>query len=86
MRDDRALFELLILEGAQAGLAWITILRKRDGYRRAFDGFDPSPGGRPTVRPMSIACWPMSGSCATVPRWLRPSGTRVPGCEWPIQM
>ena len=41
LRDDRALFELLCLEGAQAGLAWITILRKRDGYRRAFDGFDP---------------------------------------------
>ena len=38
--DDRHLFEMLILEGAQAGLAWITILRKRDGYRRAFDGFD----------------------------------------------
>lgn len=39
-RDDRALFELLILEGAQAGLSWETILRKREGYRRAFDGFD----------------------------------------------
>ena len=38
--DDRALFELLILEGAQAGLSWSTILKKRDGYRRAFDGFD----------------------------------------------
>ncbi len=40
-RDERHLFEMLILEGAQAGLAWITILRKREGYRRAFDGFDP---------------------------------------------
>jgi len=39
--DDRALFELLILEGAQAGLSWITILRKRENYRRAFAGFDP---------------------------------------------
>jgi DNA-3-methyladenine glycosylase I len=39
--DDRHLFEMLVLEGAQAGLAWITILRKRDGYRDAFDGFDP---------------------------------------------
>ncbi|AOF82032.1 DNA-3-methyladenine glycosylase I family protein [Methyloversatilis sp. RAC08] len=38
--DEAALFERLILEGAQAGLAWITILRKREGYRRAFDGFD----------------------------------------------
>lgn len=42
LRDERSLFELLTLEGAQAGLAWITILRKRDGYRRAFDGFDPA--------------------------------------------
>lgn len=38
--DDRALFELLTLEGAQAGLSWTTILRKREGYRRAFAGFD----------------------------------------------
>ena len=40
LRDPHRLFELLCLEGAQAGLAWITILRKRDGYRSAFDGFD----------------------------------------------
>jgi DNA-3-methyladenine glycosylase I len=39
--DDRTLFEFLVLEGAQAGLSWSTILKKRDGYRRAFDGFDP---------------------------------------------
>ena len=39
--DDRLLFEFLILEGAQAGLSWITILRKRENYRRAFDNFDP---------------------------------------------
>ena len=38
--DDRQLFEMLILEGAQAGLSWNTILNKREGYRRAFDGFD----------------------------------------------
>ena len=41
VHDDRRLFELLILEGAQAGLSWITILRKRENYRRAFAGFDP---------------------------------------------
>ena len=41
LHDDRRLFEMLILEGAQAGLSWITILRKRDAYRKAFDGFDP---------------------------------------------
>ena len=40
LHDDRALFELLILEGAQAGLSWSTILNKRENYRRAFDGFD----------------------------------------------
>jgi DNA-3-methyladenine glycosylase I len=40
LRDDRRLFEMLTLEGAQAGLSWLTILRKRDGYRKAFDGFD----------------------------------------------
>ena len=40
VRDERALFELLTLEGAQAGLSWTTILRKREGYRRAFHGFD----------------------------------------------
>ena len=41
IRDERRLFELLVLEGAQAGLSWWTILRKREGYRRAFAGFDP---------------------------------------------
>src|SRR5262249_20785485 len=41
LRDSRALFELLVLEGAQAGLSWTTILTKRENYRRAFDGFDP---------------------------------------------
>ena len=41
VRDDRTLFEFLILEGAQAGLSWITILRKREGYRELFDSFDP---------------------------------------------
>lgn len=41
VHDDRKLFEFLILEGAQAGLSWNTILNKRENYRRAFDGFDP---------------------------------------------
>lgn len=40
LHDDQKLFELLILEGAQAGLSWITVLRKRENYRVAFDGFD----------------------------------------------
>jgi DNA-3-methyladenine glycosylase I len=41
LHDDRLLFEFLVLEGAQAGLSWSTILRKREGYRAAFAGFDP---------------------------------------------
>jgi DNA-3-methyladenine glycosylase I len=41
LHDDRRLFEFLVLESAQAGLSWITILRKRENYRQAFDGFDP---------------------------------------------
>jgi DNA-3-methyladenine glycosylase I len=44
--NDNALFERLCLEGAQAGLSWITILRKRDNYRAAFDGFDPNAVAR----------------------------------------
>jgi DNA-3-methyladenine glycosylase I len=41
VHDDRILFELLILEGAQAGLAWQTVLNKRENYREAFSGFEP---------------------------------------------
>lgn len=41
VHDDQMLFEMLILEGAQAGLSWITVLRKRENYRKAFDNFDP---------------------------------------------
>jgi DNA-3-methyladenine glycosylase I len=46
VHDDRVLFEFLILEGAQAGLSWSTILRKRENYRRAFAGFDPKKVAR----------------------------------------
>ena len=42
VHDDIRLFEMLILEGAQAGLSWITVLKKREAYRKAFDGFDPA--------------------------------------------
>jgi DNA-3-methyladenine glycosylase I len=48
--DDRALFEKLVLDGFQAGLSWITILRKRDNFRRAFDGFQPAKIARYTPR------------------------------------
>jgi len=46
VHDDRRHFEFLVLEGAQAGLSWLTILRKREGYRRAFAGFDPATVAR----------------------------------------
>ena len=48
--DDRALFEKLILDGFQAGLSWITILRKRDNFRKAFDGFEPEKIARYTPK------------------------------------
>jgi DNA-3-methyladenine glycosylase I len=51
-RDDRALFEKLILDGFQAGLSWITILRKRDNFRHAFDGFEPAKIAR--YRPAKV--------------------------------
>ncbi|MGA9363089.1 MAG: DNA-3-methyladenine glycosylase I [Bacteroidota bacterium] len=46
VHDDRKLFEMLVLDGAQAGLSWITILRKRENYRKAFDHFDPQKVAR----------------------------------------
>ncbi|MGE5834880.1 MAG: DNA-3-methyladenine glycosylase I [Acidobacteriota bacterium] len=50
VHDDRRLFEMLVLEGAQAGLSWITILRKRPAYRKAFDRFDPKKIARYDAR------------------------------------
>ena len=50
VHDDRRLFEMLILEGAQAGLSWSTILRKRENYRKAFDNFDPERIARYTPK------------------------------------
>jgi DNA-3-methyladenine glycosylase I len=52
VHDDRTLFEFLILEGAQAGLSWNTILNKRENYRKAFDGFDPERVARYDRRKM----------------------------------
>ena len=49
-RDPRALWEMLMLEGFQAGLAWIIVLRKRDAFRKAFSGFDPARVARYTTR------------------------------------
>jgi len=53
LHDDRALFEFLILEGAQAGLSWETVLRKRENYRRAFDNFDAETIARYDARKMN---------------------------------
>jgi DNA-3-methyladenine glycosylase I len=50
LHDDRALFEFLVLEGAQAGLSWLTILKKRENYRAAFDGFDAGKVARYNAR------------------------------------
>ncbi len=50
VHDDRKLFEFLTLEGAQAGLSWITVLRKRENYRKAFAGFDPKKVARFTAK------------------------------------
>lgn len=46
VHDDRTLFEFLLLEGAQAGLSWLTVLKRREGYRKAFAGFDPAKVAR----------------------------------------
>ena len=53
VHDDRKLFEFLVLEGAQAGLSWITILKRREGYRKAFKGFDPEKVARFTEKKMA---------------------------------
>jgi len=50
VHDDRKHFEFLVLEGAQAGLSWTIVLKKREGYRRAFDGFDPEKVARFSAR------------------------------------
>jgi len=50
VRDDRVHFEFLVLEGAQAGLSWAIVLKKREGYRRAFQGFDPEKVARFSAR------------------------------------
>ena len=50
LHDERALFEFLVLEGAQAGLSWETVLQKRDNYRRAFDNFEPATVAKYTAR------------------------------------
>lgn len=65
VHDDNKLFEMLILEGMQAGLNWITVLKKREAFREAFDGFDPDKValyGEEKYR----SCWQMKVSSETV--------------------
>jgi 3-methyladenine DNA glycosylase Tag len=68
LHDERALFEFLILEGAQAGLSWSTILKKREGYRRAYNNFDVE---RMASRFRTLG--PASTSFRLAPRYLTPS-------------
>ena len=65
VHDDRRLFEFLILEGAQAGLSWDTILKKREGYREAFDHFDPGDSGPLRGEEGRRRCSPIRASSAT---------------------
>jgi hypothetical protein len=69
--DDRALYEKLILDGFQAGLSWITILRKRQNFRRAFDGFEPAKIARYTPKKIGAA-----GGIAAGATW--PRSRRMP--------
>ena len=77
LHDDRALFELLVLEGAQAGLSWRTVLHRREGYRAAFDGFDIATVAA-TTTPIANDSAPTPASSATGPRSTPPSPTPAP--------
>ncbi len=66
--DDVRLFEKLSLEGFQAGLSWLTILRKRESFRAAFAGFRFSRGSRTSESATSSGCWGTPGSSATAAR------------------
>lgn len=93
--DDRALFEKLVLDGFQAGLAWITILRKRDNFRRAFDGFDPDIIARYDARAIDRLLTDagivrhrgkIEGACANARAYLalRDSGDRFGRLLWEV--
>ena len=63
--DERTLYEKMVLEGFQSGLSWLTILRKRPGFRAAFAGFDPEAVARLRRRRRRRASWPTPASSAT---------------------
>nr|WP_309246713.1 DNA-3-methyladenine glycosylase I [Ramlibacter montanisoli] len=73
--DPRMLWEMLMLEGFQAGLSWRTVLHKREAFRRAFAGFEPAKVAR-FVERRSRSCWPILASSARAPRSSRPSPER----------
>ena len=77
MHDERTLFEMLVLDGAQAGLSWITILKKRDNYRAAFDNFDAAKMARYSGRKVQ-ALLNIPASCAIASRSAPRS--RMPRC------
>ena len=74
-RDEAALFERLVLEINQAGLSWLTILKKRDGFRAAYDGFDVDTVAGLRRRANGPGCWPTPASSATGSRSTPPSPT-----------
>ena len=84
VHDDRALFEKICLEGFQAGLSWLTILRKRDSFRAAFDQFDSRDRRGLRADATSSACSAMRASCATAARSRRRSTTPSDAASsWP---
>ena len=76
VRDERGLYERLCLEGFQSGLSWLTILRKREGFRAAFAGFDPDAGRARSASATSRGCWQTPRSSATAARSRRRSRMR----------
>jgi len=69
VHDDRKHFEFLVLEGAQAGLSWTIVLKKREGYRRAFDGFVPEKVARFSARRIEkLALWKFSVPHSQTPK------------------
>jgi len=76
--DDRALFEKLVLDGFQAGLSWITILRKRENFRKAFDGFEPEKIARYTPRHVED----LMGDAGIVRNRLKIEGTILSARAW----
>jgi len=78
LKDDQALFELLTLEGCQAGLSWITVLRKREHYRKVYDGFDPARIARYTPAKLAKRAGRPPASSGTAARSTRASATPKP--------